>query len=38
MYLDMINNFHFIYKNLYEKHRNNTKGERLFEKREMLSF
>ena len=28
----MINNFHFIYKNLFEKHRINTKGFRLYEK------
>ena len=34
----MINNFHLIYKTLFEKHRNNTKVVRLNEKREMLSF
>ena len=28
----MINNCHFIYKNLFEKHRNNTKGVKLYEK------
>ena len=28
----MINNFHFIYKNLFEKHKNNTKGVRLCDK------
>ena len=28
----MINNCHFIYKNLFEKHKNNTKGVRLYEK------
>ena len=33
IYLDMINNCHFIYKNLFEKHRNNTKGGRLYEKK-----
>ena len=32
IYLDMINNCHFIYKNLFEKHKNNTKGVRLYEK------
>ena len=35
----MMNNYHFIYKNLFEKHRNNTKCVRINEKkREMLSF
>ena len=28
----MMNNSHFIYKNLFEKHRNNTKVVRLYEK------
>ena len=34
----MINDCQLFYNNTFEKHRNNIKGVRLYDKREMLSF